>query len=204
MSRCLVRRKNRRRPDHYSKKAKAEGFAARSVYKLEEIQRRFRILKGGARVVDLGCAPGSWSAYAASICSKKRLVGMDITLMDRYPGTFLHGSILEVPTERVEDALGGPADVVLSDMAPFTNGNRFSDHIRQLELARAAFDTACRLLRPGGAFVVKVFDGQDAQEFTLAVRRRFETVKRLKPPATRHESVEFFLVATGFQAEDGR
>ena len=196
-----MRRRNRRRPDHYTKKAKAEGFAARSVYKLEEIQRRFRILKGGARVVDLGCAPGSWSAYAASICGKRRLVGMDITALEDYPGTFLHGSILEIPTETVETALGGPADVVLSDMAPYTNGNRFSDHIRQLELARAAFDTACRMLRPGGAFVVKVFDGQEAQAFTLSVRRRFSTVKRLKPPATRNESVEFFLVATGFLNE---
>lgn len=196
-----MRRKNRRRPDHYTKKAKAAGFAARSVYKLEEIQRRFRILKGGSRVVDLGCAPGSWSAYAASICGKRRLVGMDITALDDYPGTFLHGSILEIPTEEVETALGGPADIVLSDMAPYTNGNRFSDHIRQLELARAAFETACRMLRPGGAFVVKVFDGQEAQEFTLSVRRRFSTVKRLKPPATRNESVEFFLVATGFLTE---
>ncbi len=159
-----MKRKNRRRPDHYSKKAKAEGFAARSVYKLEEIQRRFRILKGGARVVDLGCAPGSWSAYAASICSKKRLVGMDITAIDGYPGTFLHGSILEIPTEQVEAALGGPADVVLSDMAPFTNGNRFSDHIRQLELARAALDTACRLLRPGGAFVVNRSSNQNQRQ----------------------------------------
>jgi len=196
-----MRQKNRRRPDHFTKKAKAEGFAARSVYKLEEIQRRFRILKRGARVVDLGCAPGSWSVYAASICGKRWLVGMDISAMDAYPGTFLHGSILEIPTEQVEEALDGPADVVLSDMAPFTNGNRFSDHIRQLELAQAAFDTACRLLRPGGAFVVKVFDGQDAQEFTVAVRRRFKTVKRLKPPATRNQSVEFFLVATGFLSE---
>jgi len=194
-------RKQRRRPDHYSKKAKAEGYAARSVYKLEEIQRRFRILKGGARVVDLGCAPGSWSAYAAQICSKKRLVGMDITKLDAYPGTFIHGSILEVPTETIHEALGGPADVVLSDMAPYTNGNRFSDHVRQLELATAAFDTACRLLKPGGSFVVKVFDGQDAQAYTLGVRKRFTTVKRLKPPATRNQSVEFFLVCTGFKAE---
>ncbi len=194
-------RKTRRRPDFYSKKAKAEGFAARSVYKLEEVQRRFRVLKPGARVVDLGCAPGSWSAYAAQVCGKKRLVGLDITPLDTYPGTFIHGSILEVSTETVEAALDGPADVVLSDMAPFTNGNRFSDHVRQLELARAAFETACRMLRPGGAFVVKVFDGEEAQDFTLSVRRRFDTVKRLKPPATRNESVEFFLVATGYQPD---
>jgi 23S rRNA (uridine2552-2'-O)-methyltransferase len=196
-----MRKKNRRRPDHYTKKAKAEGYAARSVYKLEAVQRRFRILKRGGRVVDLGCAPGSWSTYAASVCGPAHLVGMDITEMEAYPGTFLHGSILTIPTETVEAALAGPADVVLSDMAPFTNGNRFSDHIRQLELAQAAFDTACRLLRPGGAFVVKVFDGQDAQAYTIAVRSRFETVKRLKPPATRNKSVEFFLVATGFRAE---
>lgn len=194
-----MRRKKRRRPDHYTKKAKAEGFAARSVYKLDEIQRRFRILKAGARVVDLGCAPGSWSAFAAQKCGKQHLVGLDITRLEAYPGQFIHGSILEVPTETIHTALGGPADVVLSDMAPYTNGNRFSDHIRQLELATAALDTARRLLRPGGAFVVKVFDGQEAQAYTLAVRRAFDTVKRIKPPATRNQSVEFFLVATGYQ-----
>ena len=193
-----MRKKNRRRPDHYTKKAKAEGYAARSVYKLEEIERRFRILKPGSRVVDLGCAPGSWSAYAAMKCGKKSLVGMDITQLEAYPGHFIHGSILEVPSETIHEALGGLADVVLSDMAPHTNGNRFSDHIRQLELATAALDTAGRLLRPGGSFVVKVFDGQEAQAYSLAVRKRFETVKRIKPPATRNASVEFFLVATGF------
>ena len=193
------RKKNQRRPDHFTKKAKSEGFAARSVYKLEEIQRRHRLLKPGARVVDLGCAPGSWSAYAAQICGKKRLVGMDITRMDAYPGHFIHGSILKVPTDVVQTALGGPADVVLSDMAPFTNGNRFSDHVRQLELATAALQTARRLLVPGGAFVVKVFDGQEAQAYTLDVRSSFETVKRIKPPATRNISVEFFIVATGFR-----
>jgi len=194
-----MRRKKGRRPDHYTKKAKSEGFAARSVYKLEEIQRRFRILKSGARVVDLGCAPGSWSAFAAQKCGNKRLVGVDITQLDTYPGHFIHGSILEIETETIHEALGGPADVVLSDMAPFTNGNRFSDHVRQVELATAAFDTACRLLKPGGAFVVKVFDGQDAQQYTADVRARFGTVKRIKPPATRNQSVEFFLVGTGFQ-----
>jgi len=191
----------RRKPDHYTKKAKEQGYAARSVFKLEEIQRRFRILKPGARVVDLGCSPGSWSAYAAQLCGKKRLVGMDITFVDNYPGTFLHGSILEIPAETVAEALGGQADVVLSDMAPFTNGNRFSDHVRQLELAQAAFETACTLLRPGGAFVVKVFDGQEAHAYIQGVRTRFTKIKRLKPPATRNESVEFFAVATGFKPE---
>ena len=192
----------RRKPDHYTKKAKAKGYAARSVFKLEEIQRRYRILKPGARVVDLGCSPGSWSAYAAQICGKRNLVGMDISRMDKYPGTFLHGSILQIPPETVSEALGGAADVVLSDMAPFTNGNRFSDHVRQLELAQAAFDTACTLLRPGGSFVVKVFDGQEAQDYILGVRKRFEKLKRLKPPATRNESVEFFAIATGFKPAD--
>jgi 23S rRNA (uridine2552-2'-O)-methyltransferase len=127
---------------------------------------------------------------------------MDITLLDSYPGTFLHGSILEISPETVSEAIGGAADVVLSDMAPFTNGNRFSDHVRQLELAQAAFDTACTLLRPGGSFVVKVFDGQDAQAFIEALRSRFQKVKRLKPPATRNASVEFFAVATGFKSSD--
>lgn len=190
----------RRRPDHYSKLAKEQGFAARSVFKLDEIQKRFGILRPGHRVVDLGCSPGSWSAFAASIVGKKALVGLDITVVDPYPGTFLHGSILEVETEVIHGALGGAADVVLSDMAPFTNGNRFSDHVRQLELAEAALMTAVRLLRPGGSFVVKVFDGQEAPAYTQAVRAHFGTVKRIKPPATRNESVEFFLVATDRKA----
>lgn len=189
----------KRRADHYTKKAKAAGYAARSVFKLEEIQRRFRLLKPGQRVVDLGCSPGSWSKYAAEKCGKKRLVGVDITLVDPYPGQFIHGSILELAPERFTELLGGPADVVLSDMAPYTNGNRFSDHVRQLELAQAALDTATSLLAPGGSFVVKVFDGQDAHDYVQTVRRSFSGLKRIKPPATRNESVEFFVVATGFK-----
>lgn len=188
-----------RKPDRFTKKAKAEGFSARSVFKLDEVDRRFRVLpRGGGRVVDLGCAPGSWSEYVARK-SRGPLVGVDIQEVHGYPGTFLHGSITEIPPERLRAELGGPADLVLSDMAPHTTGARLTDHVRQLELADLAFEAAVALLKPGGHFVVKVFDGEDAHAYCQRVNRRFQRTRRVKPEATREHSVEFFLLGLDFQ-----
>jgi len=190
-------RGHRRQADHWSKKAKRQGFAARSVFKLEEIHKKFQVLKGATCVVDFGCSPGSWSRFVSKRCAGVQLLGVDLQPVEQYPGQFVHGSIAELSADDVQRMLGRPADVVLSDMAPRTTGDRFGDHIRQLELAKLAFEQACKLLKPGGHFVVKVFDGEDANAFVNEVRQVFTKMKRFKPKSTRNESVEFFVVALG-------
>lgn len=194
-------RRGRRNPytgDRFTARAREEGYAARSVYKLDEIQRRFPVLSPGDRVLDLGCHPGSWSRYALQWVGRRgRVVGVDLeeTAM---PGlVFLHGSIEDIGVDALREALGGEADVVLSDMAPRTTGNVLGDHVRQLELARLAVDVALALLAPGGHLVVKVFDGEDAPAFVQDVRPHFERCKRLRPEAVRKVSREFFLVCQG-------
>ncbi len=186
-----------RQPDHYSKKAKQAGYAARSVYKLEEIQNRWRVLAKGQKVLDLGCAPGSWSRYAREIVGQGgNIVGVDLQEVGSFPGTFLRGDIFEVEAETLREHLRGQADVLLSDMAPATTGSRFTDHVRQVELAQQALALSRELVREGGAFLCKVFEGEDAQGFVEDVRKSYGSVKRLKPKATRGRSVEFFVVAT--------
>jgi 23S rRNA (uridine2552-2'-O)-methyltransferase len=184
--------------DPYAEKAKREGYAARSVYKLEEIHRRFSVLKRGAKVLDLGCSPGSWARYALEqVGSRGTVVGVDINPPSVSGFNFLERSILDITTEELLAALGGPADVVLSDMAPLTTGNRLSDHVRQLELAQRAADIATEILTPGGNFIVKVFDGEDTVDFVLPVKMQYRNTKRIKPDATRKKSREFFLVCVG-------
>lgn len=186
---------NRKRPDKWTQKAKEAGFAARSVYKLEEIEKRFQVLQKSKRVLDLGCAPGSWSQFVRQRRPDVRLVGIDIQQVDRYPGVFVQQSILDTSPDMFFELLGGTADLVLSDMAPNTSGDRFTDHIRQLELARMALQTALVTLRQNGKFVVKVFDGEEAPAFVLGLSEHFAKVRRVKPVAVRTESVEFFVVA---------
>jgi 23S rRNA (uridine2552-2'-O)-methyltransferase len=194
-----------RRPDRFTVEAKEQGYAARSVFKLREIQDRLRILHPGQRVVDLGCSPGSWLAYAAEQVGARGLVlGVDIEEptgfpRDGRPGPVLVKSALEVTPEEILEALGGPADVVLSDMAPRTTGDPTGDHFVQIELATRALELAAAVLAPGGTFVCKVFDGQDAPAFANAVRARFDELKRQRPEAVRQNSREFFLVALGFK-----
>lgn len=184
-----------KRGDHYSRQARSQGYAARSVFKLEEIQRRARVLRPGDRVVDLGCFPGSWSRYAREVVGASgRLVGVDFDAPQGIDGVFLEGSVLELEPGAIREALGGDADVVVSDMAPRTTGDRFSDHVRQIELADRALYYAAALLRPGGHFVAKVFEGADAPAYVDRVRARFAKVRRLKPKATRDSSVEFFVI----------
>ena len=190
---------DRRHSDHWTRKAQRQGFAARSVFKLDEIADRSALGLRGASVVDLGCSPGSWSQYAARE-GAARVVGVDLTRPVEYPGELLEASVFEVTADALRAALGGPADVLLSDMAPSTSGNRFTDHVRQLELAQAALALAEGVLRPGGAFVSKVFDGEDAPAFVEAVRARFKTTRRVRPKAVRAASVEFFVVGTGWRA----
>ena len=190
--------------DSWTKKAKEQGYAARSVFKLEELERRFSPLRGMKRFVDLGCAPGSWSHYITRNNPRASIVGIDLKEVSSYPGTFYQSRIEDMDPQAVRTALGGVVDMVLSDMAPNTTGNRLADHVRQLDLADKALDFAVSILRPGGRFVVKVFDGEDIQDYYTRVKQHFATVKRLRPKATRNSSVEFFMLGLDFQKKPAR
>lgn len=186
-----------RRPDHYTQKAKAAGYAARSVFKLDEIAHRTDVIPRSGAVLDLGCFPGSWSRWLLE--QGLQVVGVDLQAPALDGGTFLAASVYDVTVEALAEALGGPARLVVSDMAPNTTGNRFGDHVRQIELADRALELAVALGAPGSGFIVKVFDGQDAQAYTQRVRMHYADVRRLKPDATRERSVEFFLVGMGLR-----
>ena len=195
----------RRRPDHFARRARREGFRARSIYKLEEIDRRTRLLRRGARVLDLGCAPGSWLQYASERVGRGgRVVGIDLKAVPSLGAVnvaTLQGDIFETDAEVLLDAGAGRFDVVLSDMAPATSGNRFTDHVRSIRLCRAALEVAERVLAHGGAFVCKVFEGEDAPALEGELRARFARFKRIKPKGTRSESVELFMVAQAWRGE---
>lgn len=193
---------NYKKPDHWARKAKDEGYAARSVFKLDEIHKRFPILPrsaGGAQgapiAVDLGCFPGSWSMWLLE--RGVRVVGVDLQAPQLTGGTWIVASALEVTAEQLLEAAAGPIDLLVSDMAPNTTGQKFTDHVRQIELATRALELAKAVLTPGGAFVAKVFDGADAPAYVRAVQASFGEFKRLKPEATRDSSIEFFVAGRG-------
>lgn len=186
--------------DHYTRKAKKDNFAARSVYKLQEIQKKYHILSKGARVLDLGCAPGSWLQFTAqAIGPEGRLVGIDLT-----PVTLALPPQVSVITGDVSDIAAhlnragvNRFDVVLSDMAPATTGNRHVDEARSVGLCEAALAVADDVLETGGNFVCKIFQGSDFKAFTDAVRQRFERQTALRPHSTRKASREVFVVGLG-------
>jgi len=191
------------KPDRFTQRAKAEGYLARSVYKLTEIQKRHRILRRGDRVVDLGCSPGSWLVWAQEqVGSAGSVVGVDIAEPGPVSVPVIVRDIFEVSAEELREAVGGPVQVLLSDMAPRTTGNTLGDHVRQLELAARAVELAQALLVPGGNLVIKLFDGEDAPGFVASVRPLFDKVKRQRPEAVRRESREFFLVGLGYKGRD--
>ena len=192
--------------DHYTRQAKKDNFAARSVYKLQEIQKKYRILSKGARVLDLGCAPGSWLQFAAQQAGPGgRVVGIDLTpvtisLPDNV--TVITGDVADLETHL--DRLGQPRfDVVLSDMAPATTGNRHVDQARSLGLCEAALYIAERTLVSGGNFVCKMFQGGDTQTFSKAVSRHFQKQTALRPKSTRKASREVFIIGLGRMTDDG-
>jgi len=193
------------KPDRFTRKAKAEGYLARSVYKLEELDRRFHVFSRGDRVVDLGCSPGSWLVWASErVGPEGAVVGVDIDEPGPTTLKVIVRDIFEVPSSELAEAIGGAANVVISDMAPRTTGNLLGDHVRQIELAAQALKVATELLVPGGNFVAKVFDGEDAHGFVQSVRPFFDKVKRSRPEAVRKVSREFFVVATGFRPPPSR
>jgi len=193
----------RQQPDYYAKRAKQENFPARSVYKLQEIQAKYRLIKKGHKVLDLGCSPGSWLKYAATLTGDQgRVVGIDLKpVTEKLPA---HTRVLaEDVMELVENLdkwlqiMGGDVDVVLSDMAPSTTGKKDVDAARSYNLSRAALFIAESLLTPGGAFVCKIFQGGDFEEFVASVRSDFDVCKIYKPRSTRKESKETYVIGIG-------
>jgi 23S rRNA (uridine2552-2'-O)-methyltransferase len=188
--------------DPYVQAAKAAGWRSRAAFKLIELDEKFHLLKPGGRVVDLGCAPGGWIQVALrKVGDRGRVVGLDLLPVDPVPGaTILQGDFQDPEAERqVEAALGGQADLVLSDMAPNTTGHAATDHLRIMALAELALDFALRVLAPGGAFAAKVFQGGSEKAFLETLKQRFATVRHAKPPASRKDSAELYVVATGFK-----
>lgn len=192
--------------DHYSKRAKEESFVARSVFKLEEIDKRYRLLGKGDLVVDLGCAPGSWLQYASKATGPSgRLVGIDLSPVRAALGsnvTVLQRDVSKVTDAELRAALGGPADVVLCDMAPHTSGVRMVDQARSQALCDLALAVARGVLRLGGKFLVKIFQGADTPAYLKELRRHFATVLTFKPQSSRSESMETYAIAAGFRAAD--
>jgi 23S rRNA (uridine2552-2'-O)-methyltransferase len=192
--------------DPYVAEAKRLGYRSRAAFKLTELDDRFHFLKRGARVVDLGAAPGGWTQIAAKRIGAEegrgKLVATDILAMEGVPGAMvLQLDFLDPAAPRqIIAALGGQADLVLSDMAAPTTGHAPTDHLRIVALAEAAYDFAKDVLAPGGTFVAKVFQGGAEGELLAGLKRDFASVRHAKPPASRAESAEVYVVAQGFKA----
>ncbi len=188
--------------DPYVARAKREGYRSRAAYKLLEIDEKYKILKPGQRVVDLGAAPGGWSQIAAKVVGAKgKVVGIDLLPIDPMPGVeFIELDFLdESAPGRLIDMLGGPADVVMSDMAANTTGHKKTDHLRIIGLAEAAIYFAREILAPGGAFIAKVFQGGTENQLLADLKRDFAVVRHVKPAASRADSAELYVLATGFR-----
>ena len=182
--------------------ARAQGFRSRAAFKLIELDDRYKLIRKGARVLDLGAAPGGWSQVAVQR-GAARVVGLDLLPMDPVPGAlFVEGDFHDpAMPERLATLLGGPPDLVLSDIAPNTTGHASTDHARIVALAELALDLALTTLAPGGAFVTKLFQGGAEREMLTRMKQRFATVRHAKPPASRKDSRELYVVATGFRPE---
>ncbi|HEU4961801.1 MAG TPA: RlmE family RNA methyltransferase [Sphingomonas sp.] len=187
--------------DPYVRRAKAEGYRSRAAYKLIELDERFGLLRGARRVVDLGIAPGGWSQVVRQKRPGSTVVGIDLLPVDPIEGV----AILQMDfmDERaphlLTEALGGEADLVLSDMAANTVGHPQTDHLRTMALVEAGAAFACDVLRPGGAFVAKVLAGGADNRLVAELKRNFATVKHAKPPASRKDSSEWYVIAQGFK-----
>ncbi|MCR0981204.1 RlmE family RNA methyltransferase [Roseomonas populi] len=189
--------------DPYVKAAKAAGWRSRAAFKIIELDERFKLFRPGQRVVDLGAAPGGWTQVAVKrVGDRGKVVALDILPMDPIPGaTTLQGDFNEEAAEQaVLEAMDGPADLVISDIAPNTTGHNATDHLRILALVELAADFARKVLTPGGAFVAKVFQGGTERELLAALKRDYATVRHAKPPASRKDSAEMYVVAQGFRA----
>ncbi len=188
--------------DPYVRAAQQQGLRSRAAFKLMEIDDRLKLLHRGSRVVDLGAAPGGWSQVAVKR-GASTVVGVDLLPIDPVSGaTLLQGDFNDPAVQQhLRDLLGGTATIVLSDMAPNTTGHTATDHLRIVALAELAFVFATEILQPGGAFVAKVFQGGSERSILAPMKRHFATVRHVKPSASRKESSELYVVATGFRGE---
>lgn len=192
--------KRQRWADHYTDRAKKENYPARSVYKLQEIQKRYKIIKPGDRILDLGCAPGSWLQFAAEQATARgRVIGIDLNPVSiplpAHVTTFT-GDILSLD-EMPNSILSGPFDLVLSDAAPATTGHKDVDAARSFQLCRSVLDIAAANTRSGGRLVCKIFQGGQFQEFIRLVNKSYQTVKRHKPQSSRKSSKEIYVIGIG-------
>lgn len=200
----------RQASDPYVARAQKEGYRARAAYKLIEMNERFKFLRDGQVVVDLGAAPGSWSQYIARTFPKSKIFAMDlleispIVGVETYQGDFTSDEALQWLVEKLNlsENTDGTADVVVSDMAPNTVGHKKTDHIRQMVLLEYALDFALRALKVGGTFVCKSFTGGTTNDLLKQIKQNFKTVHHIKPPSSRKDSVEMFIVAMGFVGRD--
>lgn len=188
--------------DHYSRQAKKDNYPARSVYKLQEIQNRNKIIKKGDRVLDLGCSPGSWILYASALAGKKgSVVGLDIkpvTVNIPENARIYICDILSIDDEMLS-SIGNDFNVVISDMAPATTGNKSVDSARSYDLCMAAFDIADKVLVAGGSFLCKIFQGDDFKKFSEMVKAAYNTHKIFKPQSSRKASKEIYIIGLGFK-----
>jgi 23S rRNA (uridine2552-2'-O)-methyltransferase len=194
---------NRQLNDPYVAEAQRLGYRSRAAFKLRQLDDRFHLLGPGKHVVDLGCAPGGWTQVAMERVGRHgRVVGLDLSPTDPVDGAAILQGDLRDPAipEQIRRALGGPADVVLSDMAAPATGHAATDHLRIVALAEDAFALAETLLRHDGTFVAKVFQGGAAGDLLAGLKRAFTEVRHAKPPASRAESAETYVVAKGFRA----
>ncbi|MBN1281661.1 MAG: RlmE family RNA methyltransferase [Alphaproteobacteria bacterium] len=201
----------RQASDPYVARANKDGYRARAAYKLIEINEKFNFLRNGQVVVDLGAAPGSWSQYIAREFPRSKIFAMDlleikpIPNVEFYQGDFTTDEALKWLEEKLNiqeqnAAEYGNTDVVVSDMAPNTTGHQKTDHLRQMVLLEYAWDFAKRALKPGGTFVAKSFTGGTTNELLKEIKQHFESVHHIKPPASRKDSVEMFIVALGYKS----
>jgi len=193
--------------DPYVSKAKKEGYRSRAAYKLIELDDRFKWLKPGKTVLDLGAAPGGWTQVAVSRVRSEphdpKVIGVDLLSMDPIAGALLLklDFMSSVAMAEVREHLVGGVDVVLSDMAPNTTGHAMTDHLRIMGLLEAVYPFACEVLKPNGVFVAKVFQGGTEQELLALMKQDFKVVKHAKPKASRADSSEVYVVATGFKGK---
>lgn len=194
-----------KKQEHFYKKAKTEGYRARSAYKLKQIQKRFHVMKPGDIVVDLGAAPGGWSQVAQKIVGNQGMVvGIDLQKITPIDGiVFFKGDITDKTSlSTLKQSIGNKdADIILSDMAPNISGNYSVDHARSIYLSQQAYDVAKQLLIEKGNFVCKIFQGELLQEFVSTLKNQFQSIKRFSPKASRKSSSELYLIGKSFKNE---
>lgn len=202
-------KKSYQRKDHYYHKAKQEGFRSRAAYKLMELNEKFRLLRPGMHVVDLGCAPGSWlQVISQEVGPSGFVVGLDteeFSLPSLRNATFIRGDVREEMTvQRLFAELGRKVDLIVSDMSPHLSGIKFQDQYRSYELAEQAFKLSQKILRENGQLVFKIFPGEELEPFKNRLRQNFPQIKTYVPESTRKSSTEMYLIARGFQPTNGQ